>query len=152
MPDECHGAFSFSALPARGEQGCGGEAQLTTAEVEHPSFLAFERSLNGRRDAITDLFAVPVSLHQSGIAKDTEMVRRVRLRAAQLPRELTHALFPREKEFQDSQARFVAHGLQDCGTLARGREVTDRRLRHQQQFPSGEQLTASPFTAAEVRW
>ena len=136
----------------RGDQCRCGETQLTAAEIQGMPFPILQRELDGRRDTITDLFAASMSLHQSGFAKNSEVMRRVRLRQRNVRvSSLTH----RSPSRRDSRIRKRLSSPMAFGTAAHCRAVTRRLMggpAHQQQLASGEQLTASPSTAAEFRW
>ncbi len=93
-----------------------------------------------------------MSLDQSGIPQNSQVMGDMWLGTAEDLRQVGYTFFAEQEGFQNAQTRFIAHGLQDGGTLARGGEVGGAVAWHQQQFPSGEQLTASPSTTFEFRW
>ena len=121
--------------------------QLTAAEIQSLSLPVRQRSLDRGRDFETHLFALSMSFDQTCVSQNTEMMRGMGLRAFQFLHKIRHSCFTDEQGFQDTQPRFIAHGLEHSGALARGQHLAARRGLHQQQAPlSEEQVTASPLT------
>jgi hypothetical protein len=121
--------------------------QLTAAEIQSLSLPVRQRSLDRGRDFETHLFALSMSFDQTCVSQNTEMMRGMGLRAFQFLHKIRHTFFTDEQGFQDTQPRFIAHGLEHRGALARGQHLAARRGLHQQQAPlSEEQVTASPLT------
>jgi hypothetical protein len=88
-----------------------------------------------------------MSLDQTCVSQNTEMMGGMGLRAFQFLHKISHTFFTDEQGFQDAQPRFIAHGLENRGALARSQHLAVRRRLHQQQAPlSDEQVTASPLT------
>ncbi len=121
--------------------------QLTAAEIQGLSLPVRQRSLDRGRDFVAHLFPLSISLHQTCVSQNTEMMGGMGLRAFQFLHKIRHTFFTDEQGFQDTQPRFVAHGLEHRGALARSQHLAAQRGLHQQQAPSSEeQETASPLT------
>ncbi len=125
--------------------------QLTAAEIQGLSLPVRQCSLDRGRDSVTHLFAIPMSLDQTRGSQNSEMMGGMGLRTLQFPHKIRDAFFTDEQGFQDTQPRFVAHGLEDHGALARGQHLGVQGGLHQQQSPLGEQVTASPLTCWPAR-
>jgi hypothetical protein len=95
------------------------KSQLTAAEIQRLSLPVCQGSLDRGRDSVTNLFAVPMSLDQTRVSQNTEMMGGMGLRALQFLHKIRHAFFTDEQGFQDTQSRFVAQGLENHGALTR---------------------------------
>ena len=128
-------------------QRCFWKPQLTAAEIQSLSLPVRQRPLDRGRDFVTHLFALAMPLDQTCVAQNTEMMGGMGLRAFQLLHKIRHTFFIDEQGFQDTQPRFVAHGFENRGALARSQHLAGRRGFHHQQLPWSEELvTASPPT------
>jgi hypothetical protein len=76
--------------------------QLTTAEIQGLSLPVRQRSLDRGRDFVTHLFALSMSLDQTCVSQNTEMMGGMGLRALQFPYKIRHAFFTDEQGFQDA--------------------------------------------------
>jgi hypothetical protein len=70
--------------------------QLTAAEIQGLSLPVRQCSLDCGRDFVTYLFALAMSLDQTCISKNTEMVRGMGLRAFQFLHKIRHTFFTDE--------------------------------------------------------
>jgi len=128
-------------------QGRFWKPQLTAAEIQGPSLPVRQRSLDCGRNFVTHLFALSMSFDQTCVSQNTEMMRGMGLRAFQFLHKIRHTFFTVEQGFQDTQPRFIAHGLEHRCALAWGQHLAASWELHQQQAPlSEEQVTASPLT------
>ena len=93
--------------------------QLTAAEIQGLSLPVRQGSLDRGRDSVAHLFAVSMPLDQTRVSQNTEMMGGMGLRAFQFLHKIRHTFFTDEQGFQDTQPRFVAHGLKHRGALAR---------------------------------
>jgi hypothetical protein len=100
-------------------QRCFWKPQLTAAEIQGLSLPVRQCSLDRGRDSVTHLFAVPMSLDQTRVSQNTEMMGGMGLRALQFLHKIRHAFFTDEQRFQDTQPRFVTQGLKHHGALTR---------------------------------
>jgi len=100
-------------------QGRFWKPQLTAAEIQGLSLPVRQRSLDRGRDFVTHLFTLSMSLDQTCVSQNAEMMGGMGLRALQFLHKIRHAFFTDEQGFQYSQPCFVTQGLEDRGALAR---------------------------------
>jgi hypothetical protein len=93
--------------------------QLTAAEIQSLSLPVCQGSLDRGRDSVAHLFAVPMSLDQTRVSQNTEMMGGMGLRALQFLHKIRHVFLTDEQGFQYSQPCFVTQGLENRGALAR---------------------------------
>lgn len=79
------------------EQPRDGESQFAAAEVQYLLASTLHCALDGGFDSITDLFAVPMPLYQSGIPQNAKVVRYMRLRTAENFREIRDTFFAHQE-------------------------------------------------------
>ena len=95
--------------------------QLTAAEIQGLSLPVCQGSLDRGRDSVTHLFAVPMSLDQTRVSQNTEMMGGMGLRALQfLTRSVTH-FSPMSK---DSKIRSRVSSPMALSTVAHWRGVS----------------------------
>lgn len=134
----------------RGRQRLG-KTKFAAAEIQGLSLSIFQSALKCGRDSVTNLFPLPMSLDQARVPQDTKMVGSVGLRALELLYKICHAFFTDKQGLQKTQSCFITQSLENHGALARSPHVLDGSL-HQQQAPSGEQVTPSPLTRSPARF
>jgi hypothetical protein len=125
--------------------------QLTAAEIQGLSLPVRQGSLDRGRDFVAHLFTLSMSLDQTCVSQNTEMMRGMGLRALQFFHKIRYAFFTNEQGFQDAQPCFVTQGLENRGALALSQHLGVQGSLHQQQAPLGEQLTVSPLTCWPAR-
>lgn len=108
-------------------------------------------TLDGRRDAITDLLTLAESFDETGVTQNAEMMRYMRLRTAKFLHEFGDTSLSYEQALQNSQASFVGQGFQNRRALTGSQKVVGNRPFHQQQLPFVEQVTASPVADCPAR-
>ena len=121
--------------------------QLTAAEIQGLSLPVCQGSLDRGRDFVTHLFAFPMSLDQTRVSQNTEMMGGMGLRALQFLHKIRHTFFTDEQGFQDTQPRFVAHGFENRWRIgAESASCWSKGSSSATASLSGEQVTASPLT------